>query len=106
MRRISFLWVEKALIVPGPGIVPEMSQSARHTCSVGSPGSDQSLNHWCGIPSLLQISATRCGVMDDRKQSCAAMSVELGVVLIGAGIAVGVSLAAAAWFERWKQRQS
>ena len=44
--------------------------------------------------------------MDDRKQSCAAMSVELGVVLIGAGIAVGVSLAAAVWFEHWKQRQS
>ena len=32
------------------------------------------------------------------------MSVELGVVLIGAGIAVGVSLAVAAWFERSKQR--
>ena len=100
------MWDEKDLIQPGPGIVPGMSQSARHTSAIGSTESDQSLNHRCGIPPLLQISSTRCGVMDDRKQSCAAMSVELGVVLIGAGIAVGVSLAVAAWFERWKQRQS
>ena len=55
---------------------------------------------------MVQISGMGCGVMDDLEQSCAAMTVELGVVLIGAGIAVGVSLAAAAWFERWKKRHS
>ena len=33
------------------------------------------------------------------------MPVEVGVVLIGAGFAVGVSLAVAVWFERWKAKQ-
>ncbi|AHF63947.1 hypothetical protein Syncc8109_1590 [Synechococcus sp. WH 8109] len=33
------------------------------------------------------------------------MQVEVGVVLIGAGFAVGVSLAFAVWFERWKTKQ-
>ena len=33
------------------------------------------------------------------------MQVEVGVVLIGAGFAIGVSLAVAAWFERWKAKQ-
>ena len=34
------------------------------------------------------------------------MPVEVGVVLIGAGFAVGVSLAVAVWFERWKAKQA
>ena len=33
------------------------------------------------------------------------MPVEVGVVLIGAGFAVGVSLAVAVLFERWKAKQ-
>ena len=33
------------------------------------------------------------------------MPVEVGVVLIGAGFAVGVSLAVAVLFERWKSKQ-
>ena len=33
------------------------------------------------------------------------MPVEVGVVLIGAGFAMGVSLAVAVWFERWKENQ-
>ena len=33
------------------------------------------------------------------------MPVEVGVVLIGAGFAVAVSLAVAFWFERWKANQ-
>ena len=34
------------------------------------------------------------------------MPVEFGVVFIGAGIAVAISLAVAAMFERWKQKQT
>ena len=33
------------------------------------------------------------------------MPVEVGVVLIGAGFAVAVSLVVAVWFERWKAKQ-
>ena len=33
------------------------------------------------------------------------MPLEVGVVLIGAGFAVGVSLAVAVLFERWKVKQ-
>ena len=55
--------------------------------------------------SMAQISAAKGDFMDDLMQSRPAMPVEFGVVLIGAGIAVGLSLAAAVWFERWKQRQ-
>ena len=33
------------------------------------------------------------------------MPVEFGVVFIGAGIAVAISLAVAVLFERWKQNQ-
>ena len=54
---------------------------------------------------MAQISAAKGDFMDDLMQSSPAMPVEFGVVLIGAGIAVGLSLAAAVWFERWKQRQ-
>ena len=34
------------------------------------------------------------------------MPVEVGVVLIGSGFAVGVSLAVAVLFERWKAKQT
>ena len=34
------------------------------------------------------------------------MPVEFGVVFIGAGIAVAISLAGAVLFERWKQKQT
>ena len=40
------------------------------------------------------------------QQQVVLMPVEVGVVLIGAGFAVGVSLAVAVWFERWKAKQS
>ena len=33
------------------------------------------------------------------------MPVEFGVVFIGAGIAVAISLAVAVFFERWKENQ-
>ena len=33
------------------------------------------------------------------------MPVELGVICIGAGIAIAVSLGVAVWFERWKAKQ-
>ena len=33
------------------------------------------------------------------------MPVEFGVVLIGAGVAVAISLGAAVMFERWKSKQ-
>ena len=39
------------------------------------------------------------------QQQVVLMSVEVGVVLIGAGFAVGGSLAVAVWFERWKAKQ-
>ena len=39
------------------------------------------------------------------QQQVGLMPVEGGVVLIGDGFAVGVSLAVAVWFERWKARQ-
>ena len=39
------------------------------------------------------------------QQQVVLMPVEVGVVLIGAGFAVAVSLAVAVWFERWKERQ-
>ena len=39
------------------------------------------------------------------QQQVVLMRVEVGVVLIGAGFAVGVSLAVAVWFERWKEKQ-
>ena len=39
------------------------------------------------------------------QQQVVLMPVEVGVVLIGAGFAVGVSLAVAVWFERWKAKQ-
>ena len=43
---------------------------------------------------------------DDLKQQLVVlMPVEVGVVLIGAGFAVGVSLAVAVWFERGKAKQ-
>ena len=42
---------------------------------------------------------------DLEQQLVVLMPVEVGVVLIGAGFAVGVSLAVAAWFERWKAKQ-
>ena len=43
---------------------------------------------------------------DDLKQQLVVlMPVEVGVVLIGAGFAVSVSLAVAVWFERWKAKQ-
>ena len=38
-------------------------------------------------------------------QQVVLMPVEVGVVLIGAGFAVGVSLVVAVWFERWKAKQ-
>ena len=34
------------------------------------------------------------------------MPVEFGMVFIGAGIAVAISLAVAVLFERWKQKQT
>ncbi len=34
------------------------------------------------------------------------MPIEFGFVFIGAGIAVGISLAVAVWFERSKHKQS
>ena len=34
------------------------------------------------------------------------MPVEFGVVFIGAGIAIAISLAVAVLFERWKQKQT
>ena len=39
------------------------------------------------------------------QQQVVLMPVEVGVVLIGAGFAVGVALAVAVWFERWKAKQ-
>ena len=39
------------------------------------------------------------------QQQVVLMPVEVGVVLIGAGFAVGVSLAVTVWFERWKAKQ-
>ena len=39
------------------------------------------------------------------QQQVVVMPVEVGVVLIGAGFAVGVSLAVAVWLERWKTKQ-
>ena len=33
------------------------------------------------------------------------MPVEFGIICIGAGIAIGISLAVAVWFERWKAKQ-
>ena len=40
-----------------------------------------------------------------RTNALALLTLEIGVVLIGAGFAVGVSLAVAVWFERWKAKQ-
>ena len=39
------------------------------------------------------------------QQQVVLMPVEVGVVLIGAGFAVAVSLSVAVWFERWKAKQ-
>ena len=38
-------------------------------------------------------------------QSGCGMPVEFGVVCIGAGVAIGISLGVAVWFERWKAKQ-
>ena len=42
---------------------------------------------------------------DDCCVCAGAMPVEFGVVCIGAGIAIGISLGVAVWFERWKAKQ-
>ena len=56
---------------------------------------------------MRRISRWFSNVLSDDlgQQQVVLMPVEVGVVLIGAGFAVGVSLAVAVWFERWKAKQ-